>query len=255
MTASSSYNTYSRKFSPDSISGLIIDLDARDVAVGAITSWTDRKNKYTLTGNATRDSQMNGYPSVTFNGTTDRLYTTSNAITQINGSTATTTVVVMKDTLTANGAQGFVCGLSNSSVTLLSNIWVVGPSTLGGDPSAAILNQSFGNVGSNFRYFASNNASPGVLSCVVDFSEAGASEASTIRYNGQVPSILVPSGPYSQDNTGTFPSMDVLLGSWNSGTYPWPGSITKLLIYNRRLTTAEMEYLERGVSKLGGFNI
>lgn len=103
MTASSMNSAYMRRFNPDSVSGLVIDLDARALTPGAVTSWTDRRSGYVLTGNATRDSQMNGYPSVTFNGSTDDLRTTGNAITQFNGIAAVTSIIIMKDTVSGTG--------------------------------------------------------------------------------------------------------------------------------------------------------
>jgi hypothetical protein len=246
MTASSSYNTYSRKFSPDSISGLIIDLDARDVAVGAITSWTDRKNKYTLTGNATRDSQINGYPSVTFNGVTDRLSTPGN-ITQVDGVPACTFVVLVVDTTYVD----------NAIIVEIGDGTAVGTQVIvsSRDPGLnnRILFANKGNsAGNSISYFLESLSSPGVLCAINDFSSPAGAETSTMRFNGIVPTVLNTDSP---NNTNNCVALRMSLGQRQDDTLPWAGSILKLLVYNRRLTVAEMEYLERGVSKLGGFNI
>ena len=79
-------------FNPNAVLGLVIDLDARDLTAGAVTSWTDRKNGYSFSGTATRDAVINGSASVTFNGSSDIL--TSASVTHLAAKSAITMVVL-----------------------------------------------------------------------------------------------------------------------------------------------------------------
>jgi hypothetical protein len=265
MTASSMNSAYMRRFNPDSVPGLVIDLDARDLTPGAVTSWTDRKSGYVLTGNATRDSQMNGYPSVTFNGSTNELRTTGNAITQFNGIAAVTSIIIMKDTVSGTG-QWWPYGLSESTAfTTNVQTWSFIPSAGPFSNQRCLFNQAYGNMGSNYRFIPQSNLLPGILSIVGDFSQPFSSETTTIRYNSTTPAVYAepgqpPNGASSPENTGTHGNLDIMLGRYTGGLnlgsdFAWPGSITKILAYNRRLSTAEMLYLERGVARLGGIFI
>ena len=84
----------------NAVSGLVVNLDARDLSAGAITHWFDRKYGYDFAGTATRNAAINGQPTVSGNGTTDILTSTA-AISQISGSQAVTVVAVMQDTFVA----------------------------------------------------------------------------------------------------------------------------------------------------------
>jgi hypothetical protein len=65
MTVTSVRSTYNRRFSPDSVPGLVIDLDARDLAVGGATSWIDRKNGYIFSGTPVIVENTNNFSSHT----------------------------------------------------------------------------------------------------------------------------------------------------------------------------------------------
>ena len=233
------------RFTPDSIAGLVIELDARDLAAGAVTTWTDRKNGYAFVGNATRDAQLNSKPTVTFNGTTDRLSTAGN-ITQVGGVPACTFVVVALDTTYVD----------NAIVLEIGDGTAVGTQVIvsSRDPSlnSRILFANKGNAaGNSISYFLESWALPGILCAVNDFGAAAGLETFTMRFNGAVPSVINTDSP---DNTNNCVALRMSLGERQDDTLPWAGSIAKVLVYNRRLTTAEMQYLEVELQKDLGFN-
>lgn len=232
------------RFTPDSIAGLVIELDARDLAAGAVTTWTDRKNGYAFTGTATRDSQLNNKSTVTFNGTSDRLSTAGN-ITQVDGVPACTFVVVALDTTYAD----------NAIVLEIGDGTAVGTQVIvsSRDPSlnSRILFANKGNAaGNSISYFLESWALPGILCAVNDFGAAAGLETFTMRFNGVVPSVINTDSP---DNTNNCVALRMSLGERQDDTLPWAGSIAKVLVYNRRLTTAEMQYLEVELMKDLGF--
>ena len=232
-------------FTPNSIAGLVIELDARDLAAGAVTTWTDRRNGYAFVGNATRDAQLNSKPTVTFNGTTDRLSTAGN-ITQVGGVPACTFVVVALDTTY----------LDNAIVLEIGDGTAVGTQVIvsSRDPSlnSRILFANKGDAaGNSISYFLESWALPGILCAVNDFSAAAGLETFTMRFNGVVPSVINTDSP---NNTNNCVALRMSLGERQDDTLPWAGSIAKVLVYNRRLTTAEMQYLEVELQKDLGFN-
>jgi hypothetical protein len=232
-------------FTPNSIAGLVIELDARDLAAGAVTTWTDRRNGYAFVGNATRDAQLNSKPTVTFNGTTDRLSTAGN-ITQVGGVPACTFVVVALDTTYVD----------NAIVLEIGDGTAVGTQVIvsSRDPSlnSRILFANKGDAaGNSISYFLESWALPGILCAVNDFSAAAGLETFTMRFNGVVPSVINTDSP---NNTNNCVALRMSLGERQDDTLPWAGSIAKVLVYNRRLTTAEMQYLEVELQKDLGFN-
>lgn len=233
------------RFTPDSIAGLVIELDARDLAAGAVTTWTDRKNGYAFVGNATRDAQLNSKPTVTFNGTSDRLSTAGN-ITQVGGVPACTFVVVALDTTYVD----------NAIVLEIGDGTAVGTQVIvsSRDPSlnSRILFANKGDAaGNSISYFLESWALPGILCAVNDFGAAAGLETFTMRFNGVVPSVINTDSP---DNTNNCVALRMSLGERQDDTLPWAGSLAKVLVYNRRLTTAEMQYLEVELAKDLGFN-
>lgn len=240
MTVSSHNSAYMRRFNPDSVQGLVVHLDASDLSAGAITSWTDRKNGYVFTGTATRDSAINNKPTVTFNGTSNILSTAGN-ISQFGGVDACTFIVVAVDTNTASDRIIFEVG-NGSQVggqLLLSSFWPTAAS-----PAVILANN--GNAGFNNSYILETLASPAIITAVNDFSQLGAAETITIRLNGTTPAVV---NLNTNNNTNQCAALRMHLGARITPSLYWPGSIAKLLAYNRRLSIAEMAFIERGVAK------
>jgi hypothetical protein len=122
------------------------------------------------------------------------------------------------------------------------------------DPSlnSRILFANKGNAaGNSISYFLESWALPGILCAVNDFGAAAGLETFTMRFNGAVPSVINTDSP---DNTNNCVALRMSLGERQDDTLPWAGSIAKVLVYNRRLTTAEMQYLEVELQKDLGFN-
>lgn len=240
MTASSHNSSYMRRFNPDAVTGLVIHLEASDLPVGAVTSWIDRKSGYEFTGTATRDTLINNKPTVTFNGTSDRLSTAGN-ITQVGGVSACTFIIVAVDTYT--GANAIVAeigdGLTLGSQTVLASQW---PGS-----SPAIILANTGNSGNySTSYFTETWSSPGILCAVNDFGALAGSETSTMRFNGVVPIINNIDAP---ENTNNCVALRMNLGARQDNSLYWSGSIAKLFLYNRRLSTDEMAFIERAIAK------
>jgi hypothetical protein len=228
-----------RRFNPDSVQGLVVHLDASDLSAGAITSWTDRKNGYVFTGTASRDAAINNKPTVTFNGSSDILSTAGN-ISQFGGVDACTFIVVAVDTNTASDRIVFEVGngLQVGGQLLLSSLWP------GSSPAVILANA--GNAGFNNSYITETLASPGIVTAVNDFSQPGTSETTTIRWNGTTPTV---GNIVTNNNTNQCAALRMHLGARVTPSLFWPGSIAKLLAYNRRLSTDEMAFIERGVAK------
>lgn len=260
-TGGAVWTSFTLEFNPNLVPGLVIDLDARDVVFGPITSWTDRQNGYVLTGTATRTLSMNGYPSVAFNGSTNILRTSGTPITQFNGGKDLTMFLLSRDVGLTGGGQLWPMGLANEAPPapypgpfVFANVW--------SDYAAGAFNLSnqLYVTGSNLAYISQNASTPGVLTQIKSIDAVPVSaETSTIRYNGATP-VVTPDPLYQANNTGVFPDFDLLLGRYSGigtggVTFAWPGFITKVLIYNRALTAAEMFYVERGIASLGGIGV
>jgi hypothetical protein len=256
MTVTSVRSTYNRRFSPDSVPGLVIDLDARDLAVGGATSWIDRKNGYIFSGTpVTRNNNINGYPSVSFIGSAPSILTTTTSITQINGVSACTMIILAKGGAVNYPPYTYIIaeigdGVQVGGMTLLT-AQLLGPHYQ--------LNAGIGNAGTPYSTVSETdvgiNIDPAaVLTTVVDFSATGAAETNTFRKNGATPPSLAT--PVIVENTNNFSSHTMSLGARVvTHDYPWTGNIGKVLLYNRHLTNEEMLYLEMGVAKLGGIVI
>lgn len=234
------------RFTPDSIAGLVIELDARDLAAGAVTTWTDRKNGYAFTGTATRDSQLNNKSTVTFNGTSDRLSTAGN-IAEIGGVPACTFVIVAVDQYT--GVTAVISEVGDG--TAIGTQVILATQDGGGNPSVMLANKGDA-AGYSQSYFLNTWALPGILCAVNDYSAGSGLETETLRFNGVVPTITTIAPPI--ENTNNCVALRMSLGARQDDTLRWAGSIAKALVYNRRLTTAEMQYLEAELQKDFGFN-
>ena len=232
-----------RAFNPDSIANLVLDLDASDLSAGAVTSWTDRKNGYVFSGTATRNAIINNKPTVTFNGSSDILSTAGN-ISQFGNVDACTFVIVAIDVNTGNDRIVFEVGdgTQQGGQLVLAAQYPV--------PTPAVILTNVGNVGYNQSSIAENWASPGVLTAVNDFSASGTAETSTLRWNGTTPTVTNIAIP---NNSNQCAALRMHLGARVGPSLFWPGSIAKLLAYNRRLTTAEMQYLESNLMLAYGF--
>ncbi len=224
----------SQGFNPNKLTGLIIDLDARDLASGSITSWVDKRSGYTFSGTATRNAVLNGTGSVTFNGTSNIL--TSGSVAQLAGKSAVTMVVLGSDTHTS-ATTGVLCEINNGVAA--------GSASLSSQTTGSqIYSTCVGNVGTSSSYITTDFAVPSVVSAVMDFSSAAAAETSTMRLDGAAPTVTAG---VSAENTGTFSAATISLGARTGGSLYWGGSLGRVLVYDRRLTTAEMQYLEAGL--------
>lgn len=231
--------------------GLVINLDARDNPAGAITSWVDRQNGYNFTGTATRDSAINGWPSVTGNGTTDILSSTAD-IAQLSGSTAVTIFIIAKCPFVVNGGEAIIEYGANGITSTASEAGSFAIYTANTGTTGSILSAVCGNVAPT-RYRTSSSVGPNepaVWSFLSDFALPTA-ETATIRKNGyDSPITLVTAA----DNSGSMGSLKLNLFSRVGGALRSGASISKLLVFNRALTSAEMEPIERMLGELTALN-
>lgn len=211
----------------NNIPGLVIDLDARDLTAGSITSWIDRQNGYVFSGSATCDTAINGRPTVTLTGGTNQL-TSSAVISQMGGVTGMTIIQVHK--YTPAGISYFM-----RTGTAGQGTWYF--STDGPNWQQACN----GNVGLA-RTYAGRSAGSYIITTTFDFSLSSL-EASGYQLNGSSQS---GTNSPNNNNTSTFASDTIIIGGTQTE------SVSKLLIYNRALTAGEMLYIEQGCSEITG---
>jgi hypothetical protein len=231
-------------FDPSAYSGLVIDLDARDLSAGAIASWTDRKNGYVFTGTATRASALNGNPSVTFNGTSNVLTSTA-SISQMSGASACTMFVlsvsasapaatrIMVEYGTGAAAGGYFVGTTNTyGAGIFPHLYSGGLVNISGNARDLSYPIAFGGVG---------EFSPPAT--------AGAPQTNTIQINQRTTSIT---NGLQQTVTGTMPSTTMSIGARSGGSSYWDGNISRILLYNQRLSAGDILAINTALVAQGG---
>jgi hypothetical protein len=231
-------------FNPDAYAGLVIDLDASDLTAGAVTSWTDRKNAYVFSGTATRDSALNGTPSVTFNGTTNILTSTA-SISQMSSATACTMFLlsvsasapaatrIIAEYGTGTSAGGYFVGTTNTyGAGIFPHVYASGLVSISGVVANMLYPTAFGGVG---------EFSPPAT--------GGAAQSNTVRLN--ISAKTVTNG-LQQTVTGTFPLATMSLGARSGGSSYWGGSISRVLMYNQRLTLSDIVAINTALVAQGG---
>ena len=232
-----------REFDFNSIPGLVVDLDARDLQAGNITRWGSRVNGHVLTGSAVCTSLINGRPSVSFYGT--NLLTSSAVATQLSGSKVITAIGAYTDNFTP-AAGGYILGTKSSGATGIEwLLWTWGST---GDINNYVQNVPAGNS----TQFHINNtlATPIVLTVNSDLTVPN--ETALFRVNGT-------SGASTQDaNTNTLTSYDsgiIFIGGTPAGGSYWTsGSLSKLLIYatDTKMSDYDLLNIERAVGSITG---
>lgn len=235
-------------FDPNNVAGLIIDVDARDLLTpGVITSVADRKNGYVFTGAAERGARINGFPSIDFNfaNSPNDILTTTTPVTQLAGANVVTTICVVKNQLNP----------TNSGV-------IIGHYAAGEQPQFLlysyqniIYNYVEGNVSFSQLHTIQSLMTPVVLSAKDHINAADASTSCNMRVNG-TPSTMILDG--ANVNTNTFAAKTLSMGAVPPHAFYWQlGSIGKLLVYATAapLTTADYQYVERGIGDIWGVTV
>lgn len=221
------------------MSGLVINLDARDKSAGAIASWIDRQYGYDFAGTATRDATINGRPTITGNGTSNILTSTA-AISQLTGASAATVVFAAVDTNVAATAIILEHGAPGAS----------GPTVYA--TSAGERLHSYGQVTAVSNYYAAETLAVAAVITTRWDTTLSTGEANLIRKNGAALStVLVTDG----NNTGTIASNTMSLLARNGGSFGWAGSLAKALVFSRVLTAGEMLTVERAVGVITGIAV
>ena len=226
-----------REFDYNSVPGLIVDLDARDLLPGPITSWFDRKNNYEFVGTCTRDTEINGKPSVTFAGTDFMI--SSALVTQLSGSKVITAIGAYKDSHSTESSV-YVVGTKSPGPTGIEWLLYV----FGG---ANHVNNYVQNAiaGDSTQFQIINNLNtPIVLTVSSDLTIAN--ETELFRVNGTVEASV------QNINTNTLVSYDsgnIFIGASPSAASYWPGSLSKLLIYatNTAVEVSDLLNIERAI--------
>jgi hypothetical protein len=224
------------EFDFNSIPDLAVELDARDVSAGGFTSINSRVNGYTFTGTATRDTAINGMPTVSFNGSSDILTSTAN-ISQINGATAITIIGAYQD-LSATSLRYYISNGPGTSVGQFVLYWNAG----------VFPNFANGHVGYSQFYLSKPAAiDTAVWTTKTDFTlSTGA--ANFFRKNG----VDQVAGVFNDANNvaGVFGNFPVSIGAMIGGPYWSSLSFTKICIYARALTGTEITNAENATALL-----
>lgn len=233
-------------FNFNSISGLVIDLDARDLPLGAVTAWVDRKYGYSFAGAATRDATINSKPTVTGNGTTNFLTTAPTNVTQLNGATGWTVVGAYKANSALAGSRGILStgngGTSSGEVAIYMQV-----------NGTQLSEYTLGNIGVSSEFYPDNLVTPAVWTHQLNYL-LGNRECTPWRKNGVV---LGTTNQGNSDNFGggTLNLRSMTLLNFTAGTNGWAGSIAKVVVYNRVLTTGEMQLVERAIGAITGISV
>jgi len=232
-------------FNPDSYSGLVIDLDARDLTAGAITSWTDRKNSYVFSGTATRASALNGKPSVTFNGTTDVLTSTAN-ISQMASATACT-MFLLSVSATAPGSTRIIAEYGTGAGVTAG--YFVGTTNSYG---AGIFPHLYNGGLVNISGLLTDALYPIAFAGVGEFSppaSAGSAQTNTVQFNMHANSVV---NGLQQTITGSFASTTFSIGARTGASVAWAGNISRVLLYNQRLSASDILAINTALVSQGG---
>lgn len=237
MIISSTRSTWDRRgFDFNSIPNLAIDLDARDVVSGSITTINSRVNGYTFTGSATRNTALSGSPTISFNGSSNILTSTAN-VSQISGANAVTVIGAYQD-LTLGSLRYFI-----SNGAGVNGQFIVYWNT------NSFCNWAQGNVGIT-QYFLTKPTAveAGIWTTQTDLTLA-TGEANLFRKNG----ASVAAGSFNNsNNTNTFGNFAISIGAMTGSSNYSNMSFVKLCIYARALSAAEMTLVEREMGILSG---
>lgn len=213
-------------FSPSDISNLVVRFNSDHGITesgGVITSWTDQKNGIIATasnGPTLLTNQLNGRKAVSFDGTDDYLvFSLPSPIT--NSQKRTFVFIGRYNTPTQTGQQGYL-------------------NTQSGD-----LCYIFKAEGENISYYFSvSNQLQGPTVSVQNYHintivHNGIEGANFIRTNG------VTSFSINYGNMDNLPEIqDFVIGARGAPDEVMFGEIVELLIYNKELTTEEIQQIE-----------
>lgn len=232
-------------FDPGNVPGLALWIDARDYSPGALTSLTDRASGLTFTGTATRAANINGRPSIDFNGTTNTMV--SNAPwAAISGSSALTWVGILVDTDVDSASVLFEMSPNASAAAGAALLY-----------TRLLAVTQFNQLGRGSalasEYYATDSlATASVWSGQIDFDLTTA-EAGLMRKNG-VTQAVTPVA--TSNNTGqVFGTHTLYLGARSGPTLGWSGKIGALLCYARALSISEISRIERYFGDLWGIAV
>lgn len=230
----------STPFNPDSISGLVLDINPALDPLGAVTSILDRKNGYVFNGTATRDATINGTPTYSGNGTTNVL-TSSAVISQLAGSSACTIIGVYRQLSIIAGSRVIAAMGAGGAVSGEALIYL---QTSG----SQIADYALGNVGATNEYYNDNIAVGTVWTMQLNFALASR-EFTPMRQNG---TLVASTNVSNANNSGVLASKVMSLLGLPGPANCLHGSIGRQLWYNRALTVGEMQQAERALGLAAG---
>jgi hypothetical protein len=103
--------------------------------------------------------------------------------------------------------------------------------------------RTIGNAGLVEGHLLDSITPAEVLTWQIDLSLA-TNEANLYRRNGTAQAVTLGGNPNS---TNTFTAQLLSLFALTGGVSPWPGSLNRVLIYNRALSAGEMQSIERAL--------
>jgi hypothetical protein len=184
----------STPFDPDSISGLVLDINPALDPLGAVTSILDRKNGYVFNGTATRDATINGTPTYSGNGATNVL-TSSAVISQLAGSSACTIIGVYRQLSVIVGSRVIAAMGTGGTLPGEALIYL---QTAG----SQIADYAFGNIGPTAEFYNDFIAVGTVWTMQLNFALASR-EFTPMRRNG---TPVASSNAFNTDNSGVLAS-------------------------------------------------
>ena len=243
----------SRAYSPSIDPRLAVWLRASDAPSGASTSLVDYAHSRTFNGSFTRDTSINGTPTVAFNGSTDGLISASN-ISEMNGASAFTLILGMAAPLLGGGYK-VIAELGHNSAT---------------DPDAAIIYQVM-NAGEWFAQYGMGSAvnagtqsrkppqpdpttTPSVWVFQIDLADPAAPTCSFWR-NNQAPAVTAWTLSANSGAFGNHPLNIGRLGTPDSGSgdaHPIALSFTQFRLYSAALNDADREAASLEVAAASG---
>lgn len=224
--------TTTNQFQPNYISGNTLWLDAQDTAAtvgNPVTQWTDKSgsgfNATQASANAPTIGSYNGYRTVTFNGTSQRLVSNNTVPTQTH-----TLIAVHRPAVINGNAQG------NTSLFRYqpSGSYIVFPYMNGTTPRGYI--SIYDGVTTDY---ANSLLVENSVTTAFNIIIAVISSASQIIYkNGTQQSSATASL-----SSGTSPTLVIGYYQLNNNEY-YQGDLGEMIVYNRNLTRAEQQQVE-----------
>ena len=249
-------------FNPDSVPGLVIDLDARDApdpAYGTsnpLASIVERKYGYTFAGAAERGSRFFcpqsmseniGLASIDFNwGHAGDILTTTAPVTQLAGAKAVTILALVQLLQDVNAPASVFVGTGPGAVD--GDFLLYG---YGAAPAPKVSTYAFGNVGATGFAVTQSLLTPQILTGFYDFN-LPTGQTQPILANNEVCTVggVVVA---TNVNTGTFLSRVLTVGDEPTATVPCRfASFGKVLVYARAtpLNATELAYLSAGIGAI-----